>query len=120
MGVSSCLRKLLKASLHFSKKVTRQLGLHGVSPLRDTPPLSFDHAHVGPEHALELLSDLLQGAVDMKLRSLPEGLLAYRALVAPVFIPVSADAGHAETMTTGGGDRGGEDVQADGAQELLL
>lgn len=68
---------------------------------------------------LELHSDILQGAVDVQVRPYTEGLLTQRALAHPAAVPVPPDAGHAEAVAAGRRHWIGEDVQADGALELL-
>lgn len=75
----------------------------------------------GISHALELLCDLLEGVIDVELWALAEALLAQRtdAGLAPV-VPVRRDAGQAEAVATWCGYGVGEDVQANGAGELLL
>lgn len=72
---------------------------------------------------LELLGDLLEGAVDVELGPPAEGLLADGAeagLAAGRRVPVAGDAGQAEAVSAGRGDGVGKHVQADGACELVL
>lgn len=73
---------------------------------------------------LELLGDFLQGAVDVKLRTLAEGLLAdgteINAAAPPSSVPVGRDAPLTEAMSTWGRDGVLEDLETDGARELIL
>lgn len=88
------------------------------------------HQNPSAGQPLELLCYFLQGSVDVELWSLTEGLLAERTLVdlspptsstpSPPSIPVGGDAGLAETVATWCGDWVVEDVQTDGAGELVF
>lgn len=81
-------------------------------------------------HLLELLGDFLQGPVDVELRSPAEGLLAQRTVVRPggpastcaasFSVPVGADAALAVAVAAWRWDRVVEQIQADGARELVL
>lgn len=88
------------------------------------------HQNPSAGQPLELLSDFLQGSVDVELWSFTEGLLAERTLVdlsssvpstpSPSSIPVRGDAGLAETVATWCGDWVVEYVKTDGTGELVF
>uniref|UniRef100_A0A674MLK0 Uncharacterized protein n=1 Tax=Takifugu rubripes TaxID=31033 RepID=A0A674MLK0_TAKRU len=78
----------------------------------------------GGRDVLELLGDFLQGAVDVKLWTFAEGLLANGTeinTVAPSSsVPVGRDAPLTEAMSTWSRDGVLEDLETDGTRELIL
>lgn len=78
----------------------------------------------GGRDVLELLGDFLQGAVDVKLWTFAEGLLAngteVDAAAPPPSVPVGRDAALTEAMSTWGRDGVLEDLETDGTRELIL
>lgn len=83
------------------------------SPSTFTSPFS----HHQP---LKLGGDFSQDPVDTHLRFFGECLLAHGAGELLAVVPVSLQAGLAEAVATGCGDRLHEHLQTDGAAELLL
>lgn len=79
--------------------------------------LSFTALH---PNLLELLRDLSQNSVDANIWPFMERLLAHGTLIQRGGLPVSQNAALAEVMSTGDRHGVGEDVQADGAVDLLL
>lgn len=71
-------------------------------------------------HFLKLLSDFPQHCVDADVRLLEECLFAHWTHKEGTGLPVAADAGHAEIVSTRDGDRVGKHIQTDGTVHLLL
>lgn len=69
---------------------------------------------------LELFSDLGQHAVDTELWFSGEGFLAHGTQELLAVIPEALQAGLTESVAAGSGDGLDEDLQTDGAGELLL
>lgn len=72
-------------------------------------------------HALELFGDILKCVIDVELWTPAEAFLAQgtEAGLSPA-VPVGRDAGQTEAVAAWCRDRVGEDLQANGARELLL
>ncbi len=89
--------------------------LWGIGKL-DVGPV--DRGHRG--ETLELFGDLGQHAVDAELWLSGEGFLAHGAQELLAVIPVALQTGLTESVAAGSGDGLDEDLQTDGAGELLL
>ncbi len=89
--------------------------LWGIGKL-DVGPVNRGHRG----HTLELFGDLGQHAVDAELWFSGEGFLAHGAYELLAVIPEALQTGLTESMAAGSGDGLDEDLQTDGAGELLL
>lgn len=71
-------------------------------------------------HCLKFISDFPQHCVDADVGLLEECLFAHRTHKEGTGLPVAADAGHAEVVSTRDGDRVCKHIQTDGTVHLLL
>lgn len=68
----------------------------------------------------ELSNHLIDEGVDLELRSYRKSLFAEGARPPDIHVPLLSDAALAEVVSTRGGDGKSEDVQTDGAEQLIF